>query len=292
MGQSASSLPRKYKSSNWPRSLKVAMVILRPENDYVMVVKKDWRVLSPNVPLNQLSRFLNGHVDGVVERLVIDCDVPGGRWNEEMLPRMFDTVRPERFETISLHGFFRHLPWPTVQRVFDSEQMMRAKSLIFNDLRLPCGVEPRAFLQELDAVRECGSLSIHLNCVANPPRFSNAVLFEWLKMKERDVSLPQEYLADGVKSLVAFLKEDFEADLPSWTGFIQAFVAHFKKDSKMATQRHGYTVKIRCQDVKGVVRSETLTNAATGEKLDVSVDVDPKGNGEFSLVTITRRKEC
>jgi len=290
MGHYASRLPPKYKSSNWPSSLKVAKVILRPENDYVVVrLKKDWSVLRPSVPRNQLSRFLNGHVDGVVEHLVIDCGVLGERWNEEMLLRLFDTVYPERFEMITLEGFFRHLPWPTIQRLFDSEQMMRAKSLIFNDLRLPRGVEPRAFLQELDAVRECENLVINLDRVARPPRFSNVVLFEWLMLKERDVSLPQEYLADGAKSLVAFLKEDFEADLPSWTGFIQAL---FKKDSKAATQRHGYAVKIRCQntDMTGVMRSETLINAATGEKLEVKVYVYPYG--KFSMITITRRKEC
>lgn len=178
-----------------------------------MATKLDGSSLTPVIPLYQLAQFLNNHVDGPVEAFPLVSESADPYW-EELLPELLDKVRPERFHfvSISLQGFFRHLPWSTIKRVFNSEQMMRTREFRLDDLQLPRGVDPSALLSELGAIRECERLYIIPRAVAGLPRFRNLALLVWLKrirrvpVKEVELKLPRECLTDGIQSLVASLK--------------------------------------------------------------------------------------
>jgi hypothetical protein len=206
-------IPRRYHRSNWPTKLRLQYILADARHGFSLVTRTDGSSVEPLVPFDQLAHFLNSHVDGAVETLGLSNDLDP-KW-EEILPQLLNDVRPEHFlfESISLKGFFRHLSWPAVKRIFGSEQMMRVKDFRFDCLQLPRGVGPRAFLMELGAVRECEQLIVYPvesgRAVANMPRFSNADLLEWLRLKEGkvlqneiEVKLFDENLAEGVQSLV------------------------------------------------------------------------------------------
>jgi len=200
-------LPTHYHPSNWPKKLRLRGIIVLDLAGCAKVAKQDGSDLSPNVPLDQLARFLNHHVDEANELMMVGNDEMGIR-HEECLPQLVETVRPERFtfESVMLTNYFHLLPWPTVERVYNSENMSRVKSHKFNLLQLPPGVDPRAFLMELRAIRECEKLIVYSTSTTYPPQFTNAMLFEWIKLRERkDVSLPVWFLADPIQHFVDML---------------------------------------------------------------------------------------
>jgi len=259
----APTAPNMYHWRNWPKKLRLSYIIALGHFGYAMVTKLDGSTLTPVVPLYQLAQFLNNHVDGPVEAFPLVSETADPMW-EELLPQLLNEVRPERFHfvSISLQGFFRHLSWPTIKRIFNSEQMMRTKEFRFDDLQLPRGVDPSAFLMELGAVRRCERFYIipreREDVVL--PRFPNAVLLEWLKLKrvviqkEIELKLPRECLADGIHSLVALLKEDF---------------------ASRRTRGHGYYTSIICPDTDlSGVREQTLFNRVTKQVLHVRIKQD------------------
>jgi len=257
--------PAPEMPTNKQTSLKVESIHVLTD-DFAVVTPKDGSDLSPNVPLSQLARFLNHHVDGPVETLLIGNDKD--KRCEELLPRLLDNVRPERFhfEIIIMRDYFRHLPWPTIKRVYDSEQMMRTKCHYFANLQLPRGVDSRAFLMELGSLREADRLFIFPNHVARTPRFTNSALLEWLKKRERiELKLPKWYMTGGTDALVTALNRDFAS----------------------STQKQGYYVGIFCPgaDMDGLVDRETLFNNVTGEKLEVFGALEPQLMMEFGRVS-------
>jgi len=170
--------------------------------------------LSPRVPFDQLSQFLNNHVSGSVKNVTFT-------WThlqfELQLLKSINGVREERFRDcheIAFSGFFRFLPWVLTRQLFDT--VLHSRMFNFYNPLLPVGVDPDAFLQ-LRAIRECTILQIFpLNddgagADRLRPKFSSKALLEWLKEEEiRDesaVRLPEECLADGLEGFMASVWE-------------------------------------------------------------------------------------
>jgi len=275
----ALTLPAHYHRSNWPTALRIAAIYTIPDKNYATVLKKDGSMLSPVVPLSQLSSFLNHHVEGSA---VCTLDIVAECGQGKLLLRLLNEVLPQKFnfEGITMDRFFhRLLPWTTAVRIFNSEQMMRTKSLSFRSLRLPPDVDPRMFLMGLSAVRECNRLSIHDPYAHDGvvvPQFPSAAVIEWLNSKEAEeecavLDLSQGYFAEGVLEFVSLLKKDFVK----------------------ATLRHKYHVRIICPDIDTRLMNcgGLLFNPATGEELSVKVGEDPEAvalvGGRRSLNSVT-----
>lgn len=110
-------IPKHYHESNGPKKLKLDGIGVHGDEGYATVSKESGGKLTSVVPLDQLSQFLNHHVQDPVATFNLGDADP--QW-EELLPHLLKKVHHERFNftSFTMYDFFRHLSWPTLKRVF------------------------------------------------------------------------------------------------------------------------------------------------------------------------------
>jgi hypothetical protein len=213
-------MPAHYRTSNWPRGIRLLSleVVFAQKSGFAKALKMDGTELRPRVPVNQLARFLNDHVEGTVLQIKFCLD-PDSEMESE-LPKILSQVDRARLRSfrIQMTGFFRHLQWtPTVKQLFDG-RVMRARSFEFVYFHLPASATANAFLK-LPAIRDCETLTFYLHDDRAPDdyssslddiRFSAGSLVSWLKAKDDggcSLKLPSGYLAGGIKGFLDALKQ-------------------------------------------------------------------------------------